>query len=429
MAERSSAHPFVGTPAGMGPPGRQPTAGSGARSVLARWSDIALSGYWFIPLLCTFLASGAAVLLVIVDRSNTISWGFGGGPNDASATLTTVASSMITFTGVVFSITIVAFQLTSSQFSPRALRNFLRDRESQVALGVFIGTFAYAFVALAAVRYNGTSREPFVPSVTVAGCYLLVATSLVLFVRLIHHMADSLRAVSIIDRIAHETRGTIDRLFPTGAADDEGRPNVAGHDHVLEAPRAGVITDVDLERLARAAEHADIAVEVLQPVGDFVCAGTPLIRVFGTPDDRHDATLTRMVHIGKEPSMRGDAAFGFRQLVDIAERALSPGVNDPTTAVQCVDRLHDLLRRLADRPMPPLRICRVDGVARAWLPQPSYGDFVDLATGEILDAATRSARVVARVQHMIEDLVGCTSYPERRMALARAAEHALDVQR
>jgi uncharacterized membrane protein len=396
-------------------------SGSSRRShaAMLRLVDRLTTGYWFVPLALILGSVGAAIGLVVLDRNldeHGIRWTYVGGAQNASDTLTTIASSMITFTGVVFSITVVALQLTSSQFSPRVLRNFLRDRVSQLALGVFVGTFAYSFVALAAIRYSTNATVQFVPSITVTGCYVLIAASVVLFVRLIHHTADSLRAVTIIERVAEETRHAIERQFPSDAAHAQAPDFSAEAGVVVRSRRSGVITDVDLERMAKVANESHAFLRVCEEVGAYVCTGQPLVRVYGT-DAVDDRRVLREIHFAKERSTRDDAAFGIRQLVDIAERALSPGVNDPTTAVQCIDRIHDLLRRLTNRDLPRNRVATIDGVPRAWVPLPSYRDFVSLGASEILENAQSSPRVQARIRAMFTDLVALAVIPEHQMVL------------
>jgi uncharacterized membrane protein len=390
--------------------------------VVPPWWDRLTSGYWFVPLVCVVVAVGAAVGLIALDRAvqrEGPAWTYAGGPEASSVTLTTIASSMITLTALVFSITIVALQLTSSQFSPRALRNFLRDRVSQFALGTFVATFAYALAALTAVRFAPTDdAESFVPSITVTGAYVLVAVSVVLFVHFIHHTSQSLRAVSIVERIADETRAAIERNFPM-----EDGPSVvalvaAGPAVEVGAPRAGAITGVDLDGLARAVAATGARVEVLHRVGSFVCAGAPLLRVYGADRDADDdQALDRFVRLAPERTMRQDAGFGLRQLVDIAERALSPSVNDPTTAVQCLQRIHDLLRMLAVRPTPPIRVGHADGALHAWMPSPTYGELVRLGLEEIRHWGRDSHQIREALGLVVDDLLGVAREPDRRAAL------------
>jgi uncharacterized membrane protein len=392
-------------------------------------------GYWLIPLTCVAVAVTAAFALIAFDRylqdRNGFRWTYAGGPQNASDTLTTIASSMITFTGLVFSITVLALQLTSSQFSPRALRNFLRDRVAQFALGIFVATFAYSLAALSAVRVASDDDPSFVPGVTVTGAFVLIGVSLIMFVQYIHHTAQSIRAVTIIERIAHETRKTIDDMYPVPVTEPLPEPGPvaerAGRAHALAASGAGVIVDIDLDGLAGAvSRHDGACVEVLHPVGAFMCEGQPLMRVWPTADTEVDwDVLHQFVVLDSERTMGADAAFGLRQLVDIAERALSPGVNDPTTAVQCLERIHNLLRRLSGRHIPVTRTGACDGIVRAIAPGPSFDDLVDLGTQEVWHWGRDSIQVQARLRSMLDDLVAATTDQTDRCDTLRARAESL----
>jgi uncharacterized membrane protein len=395
---------------------------------LSRALDRLLSGFWFVPGLFVVSSVVLAIALIALDRSLqddlTRTWIYGGGPDNASETLSTIASSMITFTALVFSITMVALQLTSSQFSPRVMRNVLRDRRAQVALGVFVSTFAYAFTALSAVRLPVDDDSGFVPTVTVTGALVLLAASVVAFVDLLHHMSQSLRVTTIIDRVGRETRDAIDRLHPTDAVQAPGVPPTGAPVASIAAPEAGAITDVDIGRLARCAAEHDLIAVVPHPVGTFVCSGMPLIDLHaGGPEPRvgEDEEWTANVQLDGERTMRQDVQFGFRQLVDVAERALSPGVTDPTTAIQCLDRIHELLRQLAGRAMPLWRTARRDDDSepRAYVAAVGFPETIDLALDEIRHWGSDSPRVHRRLVDLLDDLETVTTSPVSRMALAR----------
>lgn len=295
------------------------------------------------------------------------------GVDGARAVLSAIAGSMITFTGLVFSITIVTLQLTSGQFSPRVLRTFLQDRFNQLTLGVFVATFVYAMVVLRSVR-GGDQGETFVPHLGVNVAFLLVLASVVIFLFYIHHIAQSIRVATIIASIGADTRALIERRhsLELGEHDTAQHPAVDGQvgpSHIVTAGRPGVVVVVDDTMLVRLAERSGSVVQVLRAIGEFVPAGAPLFRVYGrhpAPDEQLCAGIT----LGEERTLDQDVGFGLRQLIDIADRALSPGVNDPTTAIQVIDQLHDLLRRLAVRPLPPLRRTASDGRVTVLVPTP-----------------------------------------------------------
>lgn len=376
-------------------------------------------GYWPIPAACVTVAAGLAFALVRLDEGlqrEGVSLAFTGGPESARSLLSTIASSMLTLTALVFSITIVVLQLASSQFSPRALRAFLRDRQNQLALGTFLATFVYALVALREVRGEDGVVDRFVPGVTITIAFALVIVSIGLFVQYIHHIAQAIRVVTIVGRIADEARRTVERLHPAeGSLQREPPP--PGEGRVVASRGHGTVTGVDVDRLVRVATDGDGVVTVVPCVGDFVPTGAPLLRVEGLED--RDDDLRAAIALAAERDSRQDVAFGLRQLVDIAERALSPGVNDPSTAVQCIDQLHDLLRRLVDRPYPPV-VHRDDaGVVRAVVRQPDWEDHVGLAFDEIAHWGSDSIQVRRRLAAMADDLLTVARGDRRQPLLSR----------
>jgi uncharacterized membrane protein len=368
-------------------------------------------------------AVAAAIGLITLDHylQGEPGWVYAGGPQNASDTLTTISSSMMTFIGLVFSITVLVLQLTSSQFSPRALRNFLADRISQIALGIFVATFVYSFAALAAVRVASDKDHGFVPSITVTGAFVLVATSLVMFVQYIHHVSQSIRVVSIIERIADETRRAIDDQFPAAEREQPDAPELELPDpppHTVRAPRAGVVADMDLDAMASIGHRDECIVRVLQPIGTYVCEGQPLVAVWDHGANRGEAAVdwAELVRFEPERTMRADPAFGFRQLVDIAERALSPGTNDPTTATQCIHRIHDLLRRIAGRSTPRTRVSTCDGIVRASAPGQTFESILQFTTEELWHWGHGSIQARRALLEMVDDLAAIVQDDPARAA-------------
>jgi uncharacterized membrane protein len=362
--------------------------------------------FWAVPLLFAIAASLLALAVTAVDESLDTSlrlpFLFAGGPEGARALLAAIITSMISFTGLVFSITIVVLQLTSSQFSPRVLRSFLEDRFNQIALGVFVATFVYGLVVLRGVR--GTAQvDPFVPQFAVSVAFTLVMASVLVFLAYIHHIAQSIRAATILANIADDTRALLDTRVPADSLPEPQLSPPSGPTRTITAPRPGVLQWVDDTALTDAATSQGVCVELLRAVGEFVATGAPLALVHGeAPFD--DDLLHSAVHVGRERSMDQDVGFGLRQLVDIAERALSPGINDPTTAVQALDHLHDIVRRLATRALPPRQRTTDDGLLVLSVPQPRFVDYLTLAFDEIAHWGKDSPRVQRRVQVALRDL-------------------------
>ena len=388
------------------------------------------SSLWFIPALCEFAVVVLAVATTEVDRhagpQGHVVFAFSGGPQSAQIILSTIAASMITFTGLVFSIIIVVLQLASGQFSPRVLRTFLRDRTSQFALGVFVATFTYALVVLRSIRLTTPTSAPFVPGLSISVAFALVLFSLGVFVNYIHHIAQSIRVVSIIDSVANETRRLINELYPRNVDPSTSMelPHGIGQPRMIGAPRAGVVLDMDKMGLVQVASNNDAVIELIPAVGDFVPKGAPLILVWDGDQLLPDEEATALIDLGIERTMQQDVAFGLRQIVDIAERALSPAVNDPTTAVQAVDRIHDLLRQLADRPFPPGSLGDREGHVRLTFPTATWEGYVELGVQEIRQYGSGSLQVARRLRAMLEDLL--TVAPEPRRAALRTQLAELD---
>ncbi len=376
--------------------------------------------FWFVPTLFAIAAAALGVALPRLDgalqQARNLPFLFGGGPEGARALLSAIISSMITFTALVFSITIVVLQLTSSQFSPRVLRTFLRDRFNQVTLGAFVATFVYAMLVLRAVR--GTADvSPFVPQLAVTTAFVLVLASVVLFLFYLHHMAQAIRVATIIAEIAGETRELLDRQHPAETDEKRSAPFLDGAaGRVVPAPRPGVVQAVGFADLADVAERSGVTVEGLRALGEFVPEGAALFRVSG--GDVDDEQLHSTVVLGEERSMDQDVGFGLRQLVDIASRALSPGVNDPTTAVQVLDQLHDLLRRLATRPLPTRRTVERGGRVVLVAPATGFADYLDLGVDEIHHWGGDDPRILARLCVLLRD-VHSVARPEHRPVIAR----------
>ena len=386
-------------------------------------------GLWFIPLVGIVLAIAAGAILMQVDRT----WPdlpslFHGDASSAQDLLSTIATSTVALTTLVLSITIVALQLASQQFSPRVMRTFFRDRGTKVSLGIFVSTAVYALFVLRSVVPRSSSVHPFVPGVTISVAYLLALATLVTFVYYLDHVTHEIRVVHIIDAVAAETRAVIHQIpggdrtgAEPGPAERVGWPDRPPDLVLCSEQPPGVLVVIDEDDLIALAEQCRVRIQILRRVGDYLPSGIPLAEVWsddGRPPTITHADLTRFTGIGHERSMTQDVAFGFRQLVDIAEKALSPALNDPTTAVQAIDRIHDLLRRLAK--------CRdaIDfyaddtGTVRLMVPQYRWENFVHLGFDEIRQYGGDSLQVHQRLRAAIEDLVTVVADdPERTEAL------------
>lgn len=379
--------------------------------------------YWVVPAALTGGCGLGAVGLIALDRRlqrEGLAFAFTGGPDSARSILDAIASSMLTLTALVFSITVIVLQLASSQFSPRVLRTFLKDRQNQITLGVFTGTFIYALVALRSVRGSDGLVDLFVPGVTITIAFVLVVLSVGLFVAYIQHITQSIRVATIIDRISAETDEEIDRR-PRGRPEvTVPRPPPSDQPVPVAAPRRGTVLAVDYAELAARAAAAGTWIEVAVRVGDFAPEGAVIALVHGEepgPDEVAEAFIQ-----GVERSIEGDVTFGLRQLVDIASRALSPGINDPSTAVQCLDQLHHLLRRMATEPPVIGQEHDDHGAVRVVYPAATWEEMLALALDEIRNVGAGSLQIQHRVEVLLRDLLLVVP-PDRRGAV----EHQLDL--
>lgn len=384
---------------------------------------------WFVPAVAVLLAVLLSQVMLEVDRqydivkSGNSRFLFGGTADSAARILSTTAMAILTVTGVIFSVTMLVLQQASQQLSPRVLRTFLRDPGTQLVLGTLIGTFLYSLLVLRQVRTEGVGEE-FVPSLAMAVGMGLVLASLALFIYFINHVAQSIRPSTIIGRIASETRDAIAHVCVNEGA--EGRPRPAAISRpagsqcriITRKQPGGVVTRIDHPKLESIARDSGCTIEIVPIVGDFVREGGEVARLWGPGHNVDDQAILGGVSIDRERSMEQDPAFGFRQLVDIGERALSPGVNDPTTAIQALDSIHDLLGRLAEAEFPP--VYRFDDGGRLLLitPQPGWEDYVALGLDELRVYGAGSIQVMRRIRFIVEDLLAIAC-EERKPALRR----------
>ncbi|HSC87841.1 MAG TPA: DUF2254 domain-containing protein [Polyangiaceae bacterium] len=391
---------------------------------------------WFLPALMLCASVAAAVGLVelqsMVDVDLSQRWPrlFGAGAEGARGMLSAIATSMATVAGVVFSITVVALSLAASQYSPRVLRNFMSDRATQAVLGAFVSIFTYCLVVLRTVR--GPDEGAFVPSLAVLGGMAMAFVGVFLLIFFVHHVASTIQVSSILERIAGETLSAITRLFPdtlgAPAVEPALEPAVDSRAHaeeiaVVVAPSTGYLVSVDGEALLGCAERRSIVVELVPAVGDFIVAALPLVRVKPAArlDDATRNALRACFVIDRQRTVAQDVPFGFQQIVDIGMKALSPGVNDPTTAVACIDHLGALLVAMADRRVPAASRA-TGGVLRVVARGPDFDSMLSLAFDAIGEHAADHVEVHERLVATIGRIAGATVDGARRTALARQLE-------
>jgi uncharacterized membrane protein len=302
-------------------------------------------------------------------------------------------------------------QLAMGQFSPRVVQRILRDKPSQVAIGVFVATFAHAMLAMREVNFEQGGS---VPGLAIVVAYVLVFVSIVVLVMYVHHIGQSLRVSALIELVGTDTRKVLDRLYPDKGTEAEPEPDGV---RVVSASRSGVVIRISHDRLVDMATHAGCTLELVPALGEFVPAGAPLFRVHGTSDMLRDEQVAGGIVLGLERTLDQDAAYGLRLLVDIAERSLSDSAfQDPTTAVQAIDRLHDCLRHLARRPLSDGKHRDERGTVRLTVQSMDWAAYVHLAFDEIRLAGARSPQITRRLEAALHDLLSLAP-AERRAVL------------
>ncbi|MDQ2686925.1 MAG: DUF2254 domain-containing protein [Armatimonadota bacterium] len=392
--------------------------------------------YWFVPALMTAGAFALSFTLLSLDQRLHVhsltgfAWIYAGSAAGARSVLSTVASSIITVAGTTFSITIAALSLASSQFGPRLLRGFLRDTGNQVVLGTFIGTFVYCLLVLRTIR--GMDNEVFVPNLAVTGGVILALASVGVLIYFINHVSASIQASNVIASVSGELNEAIDRLYPTRIGKEyedieqtlDGPEALSDGGREIIAESSGYVQILDESRLMELAREADGVLEVARRPGTFVTEGAVLARLRADrpPPEDFRRNVNKAFVLGPHRTMTQDAGFGVDQLVEVAIRALSPGINDPFTAVTCLDRLGAGLARLATRRMPSARRYDDDGALRVVAEPLLFPEMVDASFDQIRQYGSDSYLVTLRLLETLEAVGAQAEGDDHRDALRRQAE-------
>ncbi|SDY81521.1 Uncharacterized membrane protein [Hymenobacter psychrophilus] len=358
---------------------------------------------------------------------------FGAGADGARGMLTAIAGSMITVAGLIFSLTLSTLAQVSSQYTSRVLHNFMRDRANQVVLGFFVSIFAYCIIVLRTIRGGDEGR--FIPSLAVGIGLLLALMSIGVLIFFIHHMASSIQAGNIVRNATEETEAAITRLFPDELGEEASDAEVeellrqAGQltwQPVLSTAM-GYVQSIDEDGLLDLACALPGVVRLEHGIGGFVARRAVLLSVavyagspLALPTDLTDQ-VNALFSLSRQRTIEQDAEFGLRQMVDIALKALSPGINDTTTAIICIDHLGALLAQLADRQLPrPLRVAGQQ--VRLIAVRPSFEGFVTSAFDQIRVSAEANLRVYLRLLTALATVAQRTQHPQRIATLLQQAD-------
>lgn len=405
------------------------------------WNNLR-SSLWFLP---SIIVAGSITLAVGLVGSDSAEidqllarWPrlFGAGAEGARVMLSTIAGSMMSVVGVTFSMTLVALAMASSQYTSRILRNFMRSRLTQAVLGIFAGIFSYCLIVLRTIR--GGEEGAFVPGLAVFVGFVLAVGGVGVLIFFIHHVASSIQASSIIASVAGETILVIDRLFPKQLGQGQETTatkapslDMAGRKwFAVPGAGSGYIQSVDNHALLRLAREQKTIVRMERGIGEFLVQKTALVALAmkDHPGPESVETLQAAFSLSRHRSVEQDAAFGIRQLVDMALKALSPGINDTTTAVTCLDYLTTILARLAPRQIPSSHRYE-DGELRVIARGPDFQSLLSLAFDQIRESARGNVAVMLEMLAALETVAKLTISPERRRLLRAQAEHIEELAR
>lgn len=406
--------------------GRAPRAAAPAARMMGNrlraWLEAVGDVFWIRPMLLVASGLVLALLAVWADRTSSLSpegmgaWLYAGGESGARALLGAIAGSTIGVAGTVFSITVAALSLASGQMGPRLLRNFTRNPGNQIALGIFLGTFAYSLVVLRFVR--AAEESTFVPHLAVTGGVVLALASVATLVWFVHHVATSINVESVLDTVHDELSESIRRLGRVGPA--RMPEMVPPEGTAVHFQGRGYLRAIDVNALADWAEREGALLVLRARPGDFLFPGAPVAAVIDADRAAAEAVLVSAMDTGARQAAAQDVEFSIRQLVEVAARALSPGINDPFTAMAVLDRLGAALCELAPYHLAPAIVLRQ---GRAVLMQRTvdYAGVCDLMFHIIRQNATGSPPVLIRLVDTLRRVLETETDPHRRVELMRHA--------
>jgi uncharacterized membrane protein len=335
------------------------------RARISLWFDALQTGFWFVPSIMLVLAAGLAQTLLHVDERMdpgiraSIAWAYTGGPEGARSLLSTIAGSMITAASVTFSLAAVALSIASQQYGSRVLRNFMRDRITQVILGTFVSTFLYCVLVVRDIRGSDFSGG-FVPAIAITVAIAMSMVSLVMLVYFVHHVSSSIQASNIVSTISREMERSIPRLYPSDAGDPaaagQGFRKTEGEEgQAIRIKKNGYVESIDIGTLLKLATKSDLFLEIVSRPGDHLVDSAPVVTVWSKiPVDKQlETKLVGSFLVGSARTPAQDIRYQFQQLTDVVVRALSPGINDPFTAINGIDALASALTLLVRRPRVP----------------------------------------------------------------------------
>ena len=403
--------------------------------------------FWFIPAIVSLLGPIFALIFLVLDSAGIGErlngpFLFRGGVAAASALLSTIAGSLITVDGLAFSVTIVALQLVSSQYTPRALRGFLQDRVTQYIAGGFFAIFSYALIVLSAVLEPASSAQGFVPRLSVTMAIGFSFLGLALLLLFIHHTGRIIQVSDIAARTAEQTLQAIDQQY-RNEIDEIPVLEVAAQIQSIYmdekpapivAPRSGYVQRIELAHLLTDIIRPRLHLRFVVGPGDFVTDGSLIAEIWPAEaaNEKVRSAIDHHVHIERERDITYDAKFGARQLTDIALRALSPAVNDPTTGVLCIKYLRAVFEHLARQSVQATAYHFAQGTSSVVLRRPAFHEYIrmyveiSLYAGGNIRIINTLLRALISVTH-INSTMGLVERADTlRVVSEKIAAHALE---
>lgn len=405
------------------------------------WSELK-STFWFIPVVFIVLAIGLALTFAYYDSQITFPdkgiWRYilVGSASSARSILSTISSAMIGVAGTVFSITLVALTLASSQFGPRLIRNFMYNRFNQVVLGTYISTFIYCVMVLNTIKE--TEQYIYIPSLSILFAIIAAVANIILLVFFIHHISVSIQADKVISDISESMSKNISKLFPTLLDDHKSKSPTHDVDeikkaytykHVIEASKSGYVQYIDSESMIRIACEYDILIQLNFRAGEFIVKKFALGTIYtdNKIDDEQINKIRDQLIIGKTRTPQQDAEYAIHQMVEIAARALSPGVNDPYTAIACIDNLTSTMCYLSTVKFPSKQRSDDDGKLRLIQETLSYNGMLNASFNQIRQYAKGNPSVVIRLMEALTTINKYIKQPDYKEVVQKHATMVMNM--
>ena len=414
---------------------------------IAHWWHQLRQSFWFVPSLITVGAAILSQITLELDETSlwreykSLGWVYSGSGEGASVLLSAIVGSMITATSITFSMTLVALTLTASQYGPRLLQNFMRRPGSQIVLGTFLATFIFSLLVLRSVQVNGDSSV--VPHLSVTVAIMLALASVGVLIFFIHHIAKAIQADTIIGQVYGDLLASTDRMFPEQIGKDGSRDDdTTSSEHVpdeaalhryqheglpVHSSSTGYLQTVDAEGLLELAMDHKMVILLHRRPGHFIVQNQHIATLYPShgETDKLKRRVRDLLILGQDRTSEQDVEFAILQLVEVAVRALSPGINDPHTAMRCLDWLSAALCRISARTLPHSYRYDSQGNVRVVAERASKVGLVDVAFHQIRQASVGKPALLIRLLESIGSIVLQTKDSELLETLQRHADMVL----